>query len=168
MGSGKKMKNARTESSWTVNSTTPARNLRMTKIGTISFGCKHNTIQECYNNLLFAPHFAYVRNIKPGMPLFLFNYSDRRLHGVFEAVSQRQLNISPYAWTDGSYYTLYEVKVRVVTQCNPINEESFKTIIASNYYYERLFWFELDKVQSDNLMSLFHAKPREIYTGDLP
>ncbi|XP_047325972.1 ring canal kelch homolog [Impatiens glandulifera] len=168
MGAGKKTKNARTESSWTVNSTTPARNLRTTEIGAIIFGCKHNTIQECYNNLLFglpAPHFAYVRNVKPGMPLFLFNYSDRRLHGVFEAVSQGQLNISPYAWTDGSYYTPYEaqVKVRVVTQCNPINEESFKPIIASNYYDERLFWFELDKVQTDNLMSKFHAKPREIY-----
>ncbi|CAI7882362.1 unnamed protein product, partial [Closterium sp. NIES-53] len=44
-------------------------------------------------------HMEYVQNIAPGMPLFLFNYSDRRLHGIFEAVSHGDLEIDPHGWT---------------------------------------------------------------------
>ncbi|CAI5941097.1 unnamed protein product [Closterium sp. NIES-65] len=36
--------------------------------------------------------------LPPGMPLFLFNYSDRRLHGVFEAVGHGDLEIDPHGW----------------------------------------------------------------------
>nr|GMD59138.1 influenza virus NS1A-binding protein homolog isoform X2 [Ipomoea batatas] len=40
-----------------------------------------------------APHFAYVKKISLGLPLFLFNYRDRKLHGVFEAAGHGQLKI---------------------------------------------------------------------------
>jgi len=46
-------------------------------------------------------HFTYVKNVKPGMPLFLFNYSDRKMHGIFEAACAGQLNIDQFAWSDG-------------------------------------------------------------------
>lgn len=46
-----------------------------------------------------APHFQYVKNVMQGMTLFLFNYSDRKLHGIFEAVSAGQMKIDPRAWT---------------------------------------------------------------------
>jgi hypothetical protein len=59
-----------------------------------------------------AQHFSYVKNIDPGLPLFLFNYSDRKLHGIFEAASNGQMNINPYGWTtDGSEKTLYPAQV---------------------------------------------------------
>jgi hypothetical protein len=45
-------------------------------------------------------HFVYVKNVKPGMPLFLFNYSDRKMHGIFEAACAGQLNIDRFAWSD--------------------------------------------------------------------
>jgi hypothetical protein len=35
------------------------------------------------------------------MPLFLFNYSDRKMHGIFEAACAGQLNIDQFAWSDG-------------------------------------------------------------------
>lgn len=41
-----------------------------------------------------------MKNVKPGMPLFLFNYTDRRLHGIFEAASLGQMSIDPYAWSN--------------------------------------------------------------------
>ena len=51
---------------------------------------------------------AYIKNIDPGLTLFLFNYSDRTLHGIFEAASEGQLKIDPKAWspngTDPSPY----------------------------------------------------------------
>ena len=59
-----------------------------------------------------AQHFSYVKNIDPGLPLFLFNYSDRKLHGIFEAASNGQMNINPYGWTtDGSERTSYPAQV---------------------------------------------------------
>lgn len=42
-----------------------------------------------------------MRKIEPGLPLFLFNYSDRKMYGIYEAAGCGQMNIDPYAWTDG-------------------------------------------------------------------
>lgn len=47
-------------------------------------------------------HITYVEHIVPGMPIFLFNYADRKMHGIFEAASDGALNISHYAWTGGT------------------------------------------------------------------
>lgn len=57
-------------------------------------------------------HFPYVQRIDAGLPLFLFNYSDRKLHGIFEAAGSGQLHIDPYGWTsDGSERTSYPAQV---------------------------------------------------------
>ncbi|CAN1276897.1 B2 protein, partial [Linum perenne] len=57
-------------------------------------------------------HITYVKKIDPGLPLFLFNYSDRKLHGIFEAVCSGKMNIDPYGWTnDGSERTQYPAQV---------------------------------------------------------
>ena len=59
-----------------------------------------------------AEHFSYVKKVDPGLPLFLFNYSDKKLHGIFEAASTGQMNINPYGWTtDGAERTLYPAQV---------------------------------------------------------
>lgn len=65
-----------------------------------------------YSTGLPAPHFSYVKNIEPGLPLFLFNYSNRKLHGIFESASSGQLNIDPYGWTEnGTERTSYPAQV---------------------------------------------------------
>lgn len=38
-------------------------------------------------------------------------------------------------------------------------EEQIKPIIANNYYTDKLFWFELDKEQTEGLMALFQSSP---------
>lgn len=59
-----------------------------------------------------GPHFLYVKNISPGLPLFLFNYTERTLHGIYEAASHGQMNIDPYGWTtDGSVRTQFPAQV---------------------------------------------------------
>ncbi|KAL5742445.1 hypothetical protein ACOSP7_029177 [Xanthoceras sorbifolium] len=137
-----------------------ARNLGKRNLGGVIFGCTKRTIQECLTKQLFglpAAHFLYVKKIDPGLPLFLFNYSSRNLHGIFEAASPGQMNINPYGWTDdGSERTLYpaQVQVRVRLQCQPLLENQFKPIIADNYYTPNHFWFELDHAQTSKLMSL--------------
>ncbi|KAG8380905.1 hypothetical protein BUALT_Bualt06G0065300 [Buddleja alternifolia] len=170
MGAGRKTRTLhlkeKSEVSWTVNSNSLARNLRKNELGAVIFGCKHHTFKECLLKQIFglpAAHFSYVKNVAPGLALFLFNYSDRTLHGIFEAKTAGQMNINPYAWiaSEGAESTPYAAQVRVDVrrQCRPLFEEEFKPIISKNYYAERLFWFELDKDQARKLIKLFQSSP---------
>ncbi|KAK7382365.1 hypothetical protein VNO80_01216 [Phaseolus coccineus] len=138
------------------------RNLEKYQLGGVIFGCKNSTMKECQSKLLFglpANHFSYVKNIDPGLPIFLFNYSDRKLHGIFEASSKGKMYIDPYAWIDDNSEldrTQYpaQVKVRVRLQCQPLSEDKFAAVIAGNYYTHNHFWFELDHRQANKLTSL--------------
>ncbi|GAB4827658.1 hypothetical protein Ancab_034543 [Ancistrocladus abbreviatus] len=169
MGAGRKKKTLtlkeKAPSQWTVNCSTSARNLRKSELGSVIFGCTHVTFKECLLKQLFGlpdRHFAYVKNVRRGMPLFLFNYSDRKLHGIFQAAGNGQMNIDPYGWTsDCSATTQYPAQVRIEIQlkCQPLTEDQFKPIIAGNYYEQNLFWFELDKTQTNELKSLFSRSP---------
>ncbi|KAK3163967.1 hypothetical protein QOZ80_1AG0010800 [Eleusine coracana subsp. coracana] len=147
-----------------------ARYLGEDQLGGVIFGCKHNTINECLSKQLFglpSGHFAYVKNVKPGMPLFLFNYSDRKMHGIFEAACAGQLNIDQFAWSDdGRIKTQFPAQVRISTraQCLPVSEAQFKSVISGNYHKFRHFYFELDHSQTRALISLF--KPAQVH--DVP
>ncbi|XP_072981146.1 uncharacterized protein [Typha angustifolia] len=144
-----------------LNTSVSARNLRQGDIGGVIFGCTHNTMKECLSKQLFglpSLHISYVGNIKPGLPLFLFNYSDRKLHGIYEAASDGQMNIDPYAWTDGgTRRTSFPAQVRICIkkQCLPLLENQFKKVIEDNYYHYKHFWFELDHAQVEGLKILF-------------
>ncbi|KAF3433326.1 hypothetical protein FNV43_RR24428 [Rhamnella rubrinervis] len=147
---------------WTTNCSAAARNLRKTDLAGVIFGCRHSTMKECYSEQLFglpAPHISYARNITPGLPLFLFNYSDRKLHGIFEAASPGKLNINPTAWTADGSPTPYaaQVRIQIRMRCQPLLEDQFGPIIASNYYEPKLFWFELDQDQTNKLISMFSS-----------
>ncbi|KAL6133005.1 hypothetical protein ACLB2K_065242 [Fragaria x ananassa] len=137
-----------------------ARNLSKNHLGGVIFGCKSGTMMECLSKQLFGlpgPHYIYVKNISPGLPLFLFNYDDRTLHGIYEAASHGQMNIDPYGWTtDGSVRTQFpaQAQIRVRLQCHPLRESQFKPIIVDNYYSANKFWFELDHAQANKLMTL--------------
>ncbi|KAM3340398.1 hypothetical protein P3S68_030268 [Capsicum galapagoense] len=91
------------------------RYLMKKQLGGVIFGCKNNTMKECIQKQLFglpAAHFQYVKSIDPGLPLFLFNYSNRELHGIYEAASSGNMNINPYGWTsDGSGRTLLLIEL---------------------------------------------------------
>uniref|UniRef100_A0A0E0KYX3 DCD domain-containing protein n=1 Tax=Oryza punctata TaxID=4537 RepID=A0A0E0KYX3_ORYPU len=140
-----------------------ARNLRENQLGGVIFGCKHNTIEECFEKQLFglpSVHYSYVRNVKPGLPLFLFNYSDRKLHGIFEAASPGQMSIDPYAWShDGSLRTSFPAQVRICTKARypPLMESQFRTVLGDNYYNHHHFYFELDHAQTKALIAVFKA-----------
>uniref|UniRef100_A0A0A9FE74 DCD domain-containing protein n=1 Tax=Arundo donax TaxID=35708 RepID=A0A0A9FE74_ARUDO len=139
------------------------RNLRENQLGGVIFGCKHDTIEECFRKQLFglpSVHYSYVRNIKPGLPLFLFNYSGRKLHGLFEAASPGQMSIDPYAWSkDGSLSSAFPAQVHICmkTQYPPLLETQFKKVLSDNYYNHHHFYFELDHAQTRALISLFKS-----------
>ncbi|KAK9168025.1 hypothetical protein Syun_000165 [Stephania yunnanensis] len=147
----------------TVNASVSARNLTRDKLAAVILGCSNETFEECHSKRIFglpAFHYSYVRNIVPGMPLFLFNYTDRRLHGIYEATSHGQMNINPFGWTtDGSGVTQFPAQVRfgIRMTCRALLEEQFRKIIQSNYYTSAHFWFELDRVQTNALVSIFKS-----------
>ena len=59
------------------------------------------TRAECFNRSIFALPFSsadFVREVRAGMVLFLFDHQQKKLYGVFEAVSDGGLNIVPNAY----------------------------------------------------------------------
>ncbi|PWA89736.1 development/cell death domain, Galactose oxidase, beta-propeller [Artemisia annua] len=151
-----------------------ARGLGKKQLGGVIFGANKTTIDECLSKQLFGlpgSHFRYVKKIKPNLPLFLFNYTGRTLHGIFEAASSGQMNIDPFAWiSEGSQRTQYpaQVQIRVKLHYEGLTENQFKPIIADNYYTSRHFWFELDHAQTKKLSFLLSnqalADPRATLT----
>ncbi|XP_057435303.1 uncharacterized protein LOC130728001 isoform X2 [Lotus japonicus] len=149
---------------FTPNSSVSSRNLNKNQLGGVIFGCKSCTYHECLNKNLFglpAGHFSYVRNIEPGLPLFLFNYTDRKLHGIFLAASRGKMMMDPYAWSSsngGSDLSKTQfpaqVQIRVQRKCDPLSEDTFRPVIEDNYYTNAHFWFELDHVQVQKLICL--------------
>ncbi|PIA37466.1 hypothetical protein AQUCO_03000204v1 [Aquilegia coerulea] len=85
------------------------------------------------------------------------------------------MNINPNAWTeDGTSKTQYpaQVHVRIRKQCHYLLEEQYSEIIQKNYYTQfqyrlgsnhkqnaRRFRFELDHMQTAQLLSLFESSP---------
>ncbi|KAK1270313.1 hypothetical protein QJS04_geneDACA005938 [Acorus gramineus] len=122
-------------------------------------------MRECLLKQIFglpSSHGSYVSNIRQGLPLFLFNYTDRKLHGIFEAASNGQLNIDPYCWTEnGEEKTPYpaQVRIRISIECKSLDESQFRDVIADNYYTTSHFWFELDHAQVEGLKALFVPGP---------
>ncbi|XP_076913529.1 uncharacterized protein LOC143572193 isoform X2 [Bidens hawaiensis] len=145
---------------WSTN-----RNLGKTQLGSVIFGVTNLTINECLSKQLFGlpkEHLEYVEKVGPGLPLFLFNYTDKKLHGVFEAASRGKKDIDPYAWTsEGKQKTPFaaQVQVRVRSPRQPLTEDQFKPAIMDNYYNRTHFWFELDHAQTNRLLSLFSSQP---------
>jgi hypothetical protein len=66
----------------------------------------------CHISGLPRSHLSYVQNIKEGLALFLFNYDDRRLHGIYEAASNGKFCPESNAWSDdGKGKTGYPAQV---------------------------------------------------------
>ncbi|KAG6552851.1 hypothetical protein Mapa_005506 [Marchantia paleacea] len=149
--------------------TAPQRKLaERGRLGSVIFGCTNATYNECVTNKLFGlpySHHSYVEHIDIGMPLFLFNYNDRKMHGIFEAVSEGGLNINSYAWTgnDSGCRTQFPAQVRVqlrseFTRIVSIPEAVFKDAIIDSYYSASHFFFEVDNEQTERLIRLFERQ----------
>ncbi|EES15526.1 hypothetical protein BDA96_08G009100 [Sorghum bicolor] len=156
------------------NLSIPTRNLQPQDLGAVIFGCTNNTIQECHSRQLFGlpkSHISYVRNIKEGLSLFLFNYDDRRLYGIYEAAGNGKFCPESNAWShDSKSKTNYpaQVAMRVRLWCFPLAEDQFRNAIIANYYQNtpgvpgqklHFFKFELDHAQTRVLMDMFTPSP---------
>eukprot|EP00250_Pteridium_aquilinum_P017208 c23509_g1_i3 orf=2032-3804(-) len=140
------------------------------------FVCSKSTVPDL-NRGIFGMSGDYedcVRHIRKGMPLFLFNYSNRRLYGVFEAASEGGYNLDPLAWGENNDHlktwkhatvskhpaqqvSKYPAQVRVCIRAEKpaLEEESFRGIL--DYVEGQKFRLELSESQVQQLLCLFDA-----------
>ena len=132
-------------------------------IGGYIFVCNNDTMEENLKRQLFGLPSRYrdsVRAIRPGLPLFLYNYSTHQLHGIFEAASFGGSNIDPTAWEDKkcSGESRFPAQVRVATRkiCDPLEEDAFRPIL--HHYDGPKFRLELSVAEALSLLDIFAEK----------
>jgi hypothetical protein len=139
----------------------PAESLpRNETVGGYVFVCNNDTMQENLKRELFGLPPRYrdsVRQITPGLPLFLYNYSTHQLHGVFESASFGGTNIDPTAWEDKKNLgeSRFPAQVRVMTRklYEPLEEDSFRPIL--HHYDGPKFRLELGIPEALSLLDIF-------------
>ncbi|KAK3137815.1 hypothetical protein QOZ80_5AG0360860 [Eleusine coracana subsp. coracana] len=132
-------------------------------IGGYIFVCNNDTMEENLKRQLFGLPSRYrdsVRAIRPGLPLFLYNYSTHQLHGIFEAASFGGSNIDPAAWEDKKCpgESRFPAQVRVATRkiCDPLEEDAFRPIL--HHYDGPKFRLELSVPEALSLLDIFAEK----------
>ncbi|KAJ1264396.1 hypothetical protein BS78_09G260000 [Paspalum vaginatum] len=132
-------------------------------IGGYIFVCNNDTMEENLKRRLFGLPSRYrdsVRAIRPGLPLFLYNYSTHQLHGIFEAASFGGSNIDPSAWEDKKCpgESRFPAQVRVATRkiCDPLEEDAFRPIL--HHYDGPKFRLELSVPEALSLLDIFAEK----------
>jgi hypothetical protein len=129
-------------------------------IGGYIFVCNNDTMEENLRRQLFGLPSRYrdsVRAIRPGLPLFLYNYSTHQLHGVFEAASFGGTNIDRTAWEDKKCAgeSRFPAQVKVLTRkiCSPLEEDAFRPIL--HHYDGPKFRLELSIPETIALLDIF-------------
>ncbi|CAD6238286.1 unnamed protein product [Miscanthus lutarioriparius] len=132
-------------------------------IGGYIFVCNNDTMDENLRRELFGLPSRYrdsVRAIRPGLPLFLYNYSTHQLHGIFEAASFGGTNIDPAAWEDKKCpgESRFPAQVRVATRkiYDPLEEDAFRPIL--HHYDGPKFRLELSVAEALALLDIFADK----------
>ncbi|KAB2601678.1 hypothetical protein D8674_002683 [Pyrus ussuriensis x Pyrus communis] len=116
---------------------------------------------ECFKRGLFglpSSQGQFVKQVKTGMILFLFEYERRELHGVFQACSDGEMNILPSAYNSSGKQFPAQVKVKPIWRCHALAEPEFSGAIKDNYFSNWKFHFGLSKAQVRRLLMLFSSR----------
>ncbi|KAF6136842.1 hypothetical protein GIB67_043231 [Kingdonia uniflora] len=122
------------------------------------FMSNRSTKKECLKRKLFGLPYAqanFVKSVKAGMILFLYEFEEKKLHGVFRASSDGAMNIVPHAYQSSSKQFPAQVRFEKLWNCYPLSEYDFRDAIKENYYSESKFRFDLSADQVYELLQLF-------------
>lgn len=128
------------------------------------FMSNSSTRKECLRRGIFGlPMFqaGFVKQVRAGMFLFLFEFESRELHGVFQACSDGAINIEPDAFCSSGKQFPAQVKFTEKWRCRPLGEMEFRHAISDNYFTAKKFNFGLSKAQVLRLLKLFSLKKVE-------
>uniref|UniRef100_A0A5B6YVS6 DCD domain-containing protein n=2 Tax=Davidia involucrata TaxID=16924 RepID=A0A5B6YVS6_DAVIN len=113
------------------------------------------TKSECFKRKLFGLPSAqanFVKHVKAGMLLFLFEFERRELYGVFRACSNGSMNIVPHAFSSSRKQFPAQVRFTLLRDCRPLYEHEFRDAIKNNYFSLKKFNFGLFENQVRKLM----------------
>ncbi|KAL2922818.1 B2 protein [Bienertia sinuspersici] len=126
------------------------------------FMANNSTRKECFERELFGLPYEFadfVMEVKIGMLLFLFDFQERKLYGVFTANSNGMMNIVPDAYNSTSKKKFpAQVRFSTLWHCDPLPEPVFHDAIKENYYKKFKFTFGLSRDQVKSLLYLFQKK----------
>ncbi|PON58281.1 Development/cell death domain containing protein [Trema orientale] len=114
------------------------------------FMSNRTTFRDCLNSKLFglpSSQSHFVKQVRAGMILFLFENEERELHGVFQATSDGQMNIMPKAYESSGKLFPAQVQCTRIWECDPLGESEFRDAIEENYYETKKFNFGLSQHQ---------------------
>uniref|UniRef100_A0A0E0L8H3 DCD domain-containing protein n=1 Tax=Oryza punctata TaxID=4537 RepID=A0A0E0L8H3_ORYPU len=123
--------------------------------------CNHMTKREFFQKKLFGlPGYAatFIKKIRVGMLLFVFEFAERKLYGVFEATSDGALDIHPNAFTSLRKPRPAQVLFRRIWFCKPLAETEFSSAIKGNCLHPQMTFFGISYQQVLNLVHLFASK----------
>lgn len=92
------------------------------------------TMGECLEKQLFglpSSNGDFVRRVRAGMLLFLFEYEKRELHGVFQATTDGAMNIVPHAYSSSGKQFPAQVSFRF--DYFPYFSDSFKDFLVFDF-----------------------------------
>lgn len=119
------------------------------------------TKNECLRHKVFAlpsSMSGFLKHVKAGMALFMFEYEKRELFGVYQAISDGAMDIVPHAFHSVGKHFPAQVIFRQIWNCYPLSENEFRDAIMENYFSAKKFNFGLSEDQVHRLLLLFSAK----------
>ena len=136
------------------------------------FGCTNATFDECVQRAVVGLPRKYLQLVQSIVPMqtfvFVFNYSDRHLHGVYLATSRGTENLVPAAWTkaepgvppaEGPFPA--QCSFSIIEETAPCPEAEFKHVLE--YTERQRFRFKLGRWQACELVDVmcrYEAKLR--------
>lgn len=117
--------------------------------------------RECFKRKVFglpSSMASFVKQVKVGMVLFLFEFEKRQLFGVYRATSDGGMNIAPHAINSSGKRFSAQVRFTPIWICRPLFENEFREAIKENYFSTKKFHFGLCKEQVRRLLHLFSTR----------
>ncbi|KAK3131731.1 hypothetical protein QOZ80_6AG0510620 [Eleusine coracana subsp. coracana] len=127
------------------------------------FLCSHLTRKECFEKKIFGlspNHAEFVKTVKAGTTLFLFDIDQHKLHGVFEATSDGALDIIPDAYISAGLRFPYQVRFKRIWFCKPLMEYEFQDAVQNSFTIKNKFTYHLSHQQVTKLLHLFSSRKR--------
>ncbi|CAK9187146.1 unnamed protein product [Ilex paraguariensis] len=133
---------------------------RVPEFGAI-FMANTATKRECFRRKFFGLPSSlanFVKQVKAGMILFLFEFEKRELFGVYRACCDGAMNLVPNAFNSVGKQFPAQVIFTPIWYCSPLSEHEFRDAIRDNYFSTKKFNFGLSEDQVRKLLWLCNSR----------